>query len=497
MSRNTTLKALLAIFIVILLAGGIVAVTRGGNANAGTQNGTPGHTNQPGAEITVTVRDQDQNGLSGVSVQSLDPSGNRVDSGVTNAGGEVIVNLGSAAGVYRIVAPDVPAGYINHSDSDGANNGVPQCNDPHRCIRYSVDARGTVTVTDDPTLDSGLGWIEFHKIIYRDDQDEKTYVDPDPADELIERPSGGDDTLLGGGGDSLFGGDESANFGVNDPATAEVECKVAHGQGESDIITRVSHSGGGPNTIALLGDAVLVVTGETMNNGDPMSSPFFGGSAETTSGIFSYGDHPATVQIFNADGNLLGMTEITPQVGPSNGPLEGCGGSFPLGLPPLNDNFDDSLSEDVSDDVLIGGDDVDDLLLGGGNDDLLLGADDDLPDSGPMSDESRIRDFGNDFGEAHDRRDTAFLVNSLHPAVVEAFGAEACQEHVAATTGGVTGVSIVEIGDEQSLDLGELTVDNARPVIFGWIETASGQAAEMEGWVAITEDGVRWFTPCG
>ncbi|MDG2113234.1 MAG: SpaA isopeptide-forming pilin-related protein [Actinomycetota bacterium] len=188
MSRNRKLTIISVLLLaLLLLSGAVAAMTKGGNQ-------TPaGHTRPQGAEISVTARDQDDNGLAGVEITVIDDAGNRVDSKTTRSDGTIIVKLGAAAGNYRVIVPTTPTGYVDHSDTDGAFNGTPPCTDPHRCIRYSVNAQVTVTVSDLTTADSGQGYFEFTKIVYRDEQ--KTAVHPGKSDELIERP-GADEKIV-------------------------------------------------------------------------------------------------------------------------------------------------------------------------------------------------------------------------------------------------------------------------------------------------------------
>jgi hypothetical protein len=40
-------------------------------------------------------------------------------------------------------------------------------------------------------------------------------------------------------------------------------------------------------------------------------------------------------------------------------------------------------------------------------------------------------------------------------------------------------------------------IESVRPVVFGWTETATGEATTASGFVAVTEDGVFWLGNCG
>jgi hypothetical protein len=184
--------------------------------------------------------------------------------------------------------------------------------------------------------------------------------------------------------------------------------------------------------------------------------------------------------IFDAQGNLLGETSVRPEVGAAEGALDGCDSSFELRAP--GDNTDQTADDITAEDKTVD--------AGGAEASSLEQA-------VPATDDELIHAFAARFSAAHDARDFGALWSTLDPVVPTTFGYAACEEHVRATTGGVTEVSILDIGPGRVLDLDGVMIEDARLVVFGWTETSTGQPASVPGLVTVYGGDVNWLTNCG
>ncbi|MFV1990474.1 MAG: collagen binding domain-containing protein, partial [Acidimicrobiales bacterium] len=421
-----------------------------------------GHDPDPGAQITVFTEDLQNNPLSGVEIQVLDEKGNSIDTKTTKSSGEVIVNLGNAAATYRIVAPNPPTGYVNHSDSDAGLvllNGVT-CATPTACLFYVVDANGTVIAGNDVNLDSGQGTITFMSAVAENEEaifvepgtDEDAVVLPDElvgdaiCDGSCDDESGSvfDDEFAAGDLDGylLIGGDPRIDESYV-PRTQLVCPAVVHRPSDLWPLNPSFVEGGfwisGP-------PGYITITGDGINGGSPVTSnPFDGGPIFIDLPIDSYGDKQITGMTHTAaDGTV---TDLMPTFTDAwTGPFTVTGSEGPLDENPLCEILREN-SGDLDGYLLIDKDTkIADSYLPQDEYNEFGNGPSDLPLSRDFALEATSQ-FVQQFSDAQYSRNVDFLVGSLHPVAIEAYGQQACENYVAATVGSIQNVQLVSLGE--------------------------------------------------
>lgn len=102
-----------------------------------------------------------------------------------------------------------------------------------------------------------------------------------------------------------------------------------------------------------------------------------------------------------------------------------------------------------------------------------------------------IATFVTEFADAIDRGDIDFLVDSLHPGVIETFGEDLCRTYV-----GDEILALVDYrltGDIEGPTSGPFSESMyVAPVTFSF----QGQEFEADASFGAEPDGVRWFTEC-
>lgn len=104
------------------------------------------------------------------------------------------------------------------------------------------------------------------------------------------------------------------------------------------------------------------------------------------------------------------------------------------------------------------------------------------------------------FSAAHESGDVDALLAGLHPTAREAFGAEACDNHVRNTAGLISDIEIIGLGDPTPYVLAtptaEIVFDSAVRVDANWTE--NGQRVEGIRFHVVTEaDSVHYLSTCG
>lgn len=104
------------------------------------------------------------------------------------------------------------------------------------------------------------------------------------------------------------------------------------------------------------------------------------------------------------------------------------------------------------------------------------------------------------FSAAHGSGDVDALLAGLHPTAREAFGAEACDNHVRNTAGLISDIEIVNLGDPAPYELAtptaEIVFDSAVRVDANWTE--GGQRVEGITFHVVAEtDSIHYLSTCG
>lgn len=122
------------------------------------------------------------------------------------------------------------------------------------------------------------------------------------------------------------------------------------------------------------------------------------------------------------------------------------------------------------------------------------------PTTGPTAEADDVGAFYDSFNQAFDEEDVDSLHQSLHPAVFDLYGEEACYEYLSDVIMNPTQVQVLEILEygpwDWEIDGESITIDPAYSVLIE--VTAGGQTVERTAHLAPLEDGtLAWFTDCG
>lgn len=120
--------------------------------------------------------------------------------------------------------------------------------------------------------------------------------------------------------------------------------------------------------------------------------------------------------------------------------------------------------------------------------------------STPMVEMPDFQGFYNVFNRAFEEQDTSTLINLLHPAVIDLYGAEACQAYL-----GTVVETLIEVQFAAQRDFGtwNWVIDGLSIPVEGVYTLdvnviAQGQVTPRESHLGLREDGtLRWFTDCG
>jgi hypothetical protein len=121
------------------------------------------------------------------------------------------------------------------------------------------------------------------------------------------------------------------------------------------------------------------------------------------------------------------------------------------------------------------------------------------PESPPESYLESVDAFLAEFGEAMVTHDIGFLLDSLHPAVIDLYGQPACEQYLDATADPSFEIEVFKIGPLEpwiwEMDGVSTPIDGAHKVDAQLSQ--SGQTNDVSLHVAPVDDGLRWFTDCG
>jgi hypothetical protein len=121
-------------------------------------------------------------------------------------------------------------------------------------------------------------------------------------------------------------------------------------------------------------------------------------------------------------------------------------------------------------------------------------------DPGPTYAEAleAIASFVEDFSEAHNTRDADFLIATLDPAAIQAYGAEACNTYVAATAGSINSIELLAMGEaitySYDTDSATTQIPGAWPVQLSVL--VRGEPQILSGHFMYDGGAVSWLTRC-
>lgn len=103
-----------------------------------------------GAQITVSMTDDEGDPVPGATITVRDEGDQLVHRTTTDSQGSAMANLGPAAGRYRVLAelPATATDLVPHDDTDGPHTPSPRgtCPDWRLCVTFDQDAAGTVSL---------------------------------------------------------------------------------------------------------------------------------------------------------------------------------------------------------------------------------------------------------------------------------------------------------------------------------------------------------------
>lgn len=123
-----------------------------------------------------------------------------------------------------------------------------------------------------------------------------------------------------------------------------------------------------------------------------------------------------------------------------------------------------------------------------------------IPEVEPTSTPEDFQGFYDDFNQAFLQQDTSGLIDLLHPAVLDLYGAEACQAYLGEVVETLIEVQVVSVTDfgtwDWVIDGQTIPVDDVYSLDINVI--AQGQVTPRQSHVGLREDGtLGWFTDCG
>jgi hypothetical protein len=122
------------------------------------------------------------------------------------------------------------------------------------------------------------------------------------------------------------------------------------------------------------------------------------------------------------------------------------------------------------------------------------------PDPGPTYAEAleAIASFVEEFSEAHNTRDADFLIATLNPAAVAAYGAEACNAYVTATAGSINSIELLAMGAaitySYAANSATTEIAGAWPVQLSVL--VKGEPQILSGHFMYDGGDVSWLTRC-
>ena len=476
------------VLLIALVAGAAFYVASDGDAGGATAPEA-----SSAQALTVSARDTAKRSLSGVAVRLVDATGTTVTSGTTDAAGQLTLTFTPAAGSYAVIA-DTPTGYLARDDKDGGSShvGGPSCDNVFLCIyltatevRAADGSTSIVVELSDVTVDQRGDlddlWFEMTPPAVADEEpigslpaaDEESIGSLPAADEesIGSLPGADDDVLLGGSDDRLVGA-----------GLASVCVNVVHRSVESQR----SNSG-----IWVRGEVYgfdggwIWVEGPTINGGDPVQIPVEGGLFEGPLGIDSYGDHDLTrFELQDRDPGFEPV-DLLPTL------ADGPGTSLPVG-PAEGPAFESECFDfERAAEPASAGEPAIEVPSAPASGDVDAA----LPDA-----TDRVQEFLDGFVAAHVAGDHDSLLDTLHPAVSAAFGAETCTEYVEATTGSIRGARLIGVGDATTfvLDTPSGPVELPQVIPFAVeLHLLDGSEMHADAHLSIDGDDARWLTMCG
>jgi len=104
--------------------------------------------------------------------------------------------------------------------------------------------------------------------------------------------------------------------------------------------------------------------------------------------------------------------------------------------------------------------------------------------------------FAQAFNDAFQSGDTEALFELLHPAVIDLYGAEACQAYFASVIENPIQIEVLEILEVGTWDW--VIDERSTLIVFTFKVTVQGKTSQHEIHLSLSDDGsFLWFTDCG
>ncbi len=114
--------------------------------------------------------------------------------------------------------------------------------------------------------------------------------------------------------------------------------------------------------------------------------------------------------------------------------------------------------------------------------------------------EAMIDSFFERFIAAHENRDADHLIETLHPAIPEAFGAQVCSDYVRNTTGSLAGFEILSIGQPGTVELdtpsGTIVIEDTHAFSIEFTLN-DGSTFLNDANLGLVDGEPNWPTRCG
>ncbi|MDH3752681.1 MAG: hypothetical protein OEU32_02315 [Acidimicrobiia bacterium] len=114
---------------------------------------------------------------------------------------------------------------------------------------------------------------------------------------------------------------------------------------------------------------------------------------------------------------------------------------------------------------------------------------------------SEITRFVEAFSTAQDSLDVDTLLETLHPAIPEAYGAKVCENYIATTVGSIADVTVLEVGPVESHSMptaaGSIDFETTYPVDGEWTIVSTGERTPVSFHIVPVAGGYSWLTTCG
>ncbi len=471
MNRNRLLSTLAALLLTVGLALGLFFALGSDSETATADDSATAQL------LTGIVRDTDGRPLRNNRV-SIYKGTDRVATATTNSAGEAALTFEPEPGTYLVVA-DEREGYTPHDDKDGeaSHIGDTVCTHTKLCIYLTATqvthADATTSVEVEISHVKAEQKSELDDLWFEMKQDATAIEEEEDLVSIGQDPVSieDDDSLISTGPGEFDGPPEA---GLSRFCADVRHTEVAEQSSPSGIWVRGSVFG--------FSGGWVWVEGPTINGGTPVQLPVDDGVFEGPLGISSYGDHAIErFELQDAEGgrtvDLLPALEAGPgsvfPVDANEGPAldQECFDIDPLeAAEPTTESASEPTSEPV------------------------------IEEGARVLSEAMIDSFFERFIAAHENRDADHLIETLHPAIPEAFGAQVCSDYVRNTTGSLAGFEILSIGQPGTVELdtpsGTIVIEDTHAFSIEFTLT-DGSTFQNDANLGLVDGEPHWLTRCG